>query len=99
MDGPGVNVAFQNLLIKWLKEKYHTTFIDLGTCSLHSANNGFSKLVKELDEIVELDQMVIDLLFFFKYLTCTREDFAKVSEITGIYEGIWRNIELLDRSA
>ena len=99
MDGPGVNVAFQNLLIKWLKEKYHTTFIDLGTCSLHSANNGFSKLVKELDEIVELDQMVIDLLFFFKYLTCRREDFAKVSEITGIYEGIWRNIELLDRSA
>ena len=29
MDGPNVNVAFLNLLIKELKEKYHRTFIDL----------------------------------------------------------------------
>ena len=76
MDGPGVNVAFQNLLIKWLKEKYHTTFIDLGTCSLHSANNGFSKLVKELEfsgifmnhfpkiHRSALRKIAIDLLYF-----------------------------------
>ena len=57
MDGPDVNVAFPNLLIKQLKDKYYKTFNDLGTCSLHSVNNGFSKLVKELDDIVELDQM------------------------------------------
>ena len=57
MGDPNVNVPSQNLLIKEQKEKYHTPFIDLGTCSLHSANNGFSKLVKELDDIVELDQM------------------------------------------
>ena len=57
MGDPNVNVPSQNLLIKEQKEKYHTPLIDLGTCSLHSANNGFSKLVKELDDIVELDQM------------------------------------------
>ena len=60
MGGPNVNVSSQNLLIKERKEKYHTPFIDLGTCSLHFANSGFSKLVKELDDIVELDQMAID---------------------------------------
>ena len=48
-------------LIKERKEKYHTPFIDLGICSPHSANNGFGKLVKELDDIVELDQMGNDV--------------------------------------
>ena len=67
MGSPNVNLAFQNLLIKELKEKHHTTLIDLGTCSLHSANNGFGKLVKEIDDIVELDQMAIYVHFFFKY--------------------------------
>ena len=52
MDDPNVNLAFHNLLIKDLKGKYHLTFIDLGTCSLHSVNNGLSKLVNQIDDIV-----------------------------------------------
>ena len=84
MDGPDVNVTFPNLLIKQLKDKYYKTFNDLGTCSLHSVNNGFSKLVKELDDIVELDQMAIDFHFFCKYSAGGREGFAKVSELTGM---------------
>ena len=31
MDSPNVNSAFQNLVIKELKEKYRTTLADLGT--------------------------------------------------------------------
>ena len=50
---------FQNLVINELKEHYHTTLTDLGTCSLHSANNRFGKLIKEIDGNVELDQMAI----------------------------------------
>ena len=83
MDSPNVNLAFQNLVSKELKEKYHTTLTDLGTCSLHSANNGFGKLLNEKD-IAELDQMAIDFHFFFKNSTSRREDFAKVTEITSI---------------
>ena len=41
MDSSNVNLAFQKLVIKELKEKYHTTLTNLGTCSFHSANNGF----------------------------------------------------------
>ena len=69
MDGPNPNLAFKNLLIDDLKENHKTTFICLGTCVLHMANNAFGKLVKELSEIVDLDQMAIDFHFFFKYLS------------------------------
>ena len=76
MDSPNVNSAFKNLVIKELKEKYHTTLADLGTGSFHSAKNGFGKLIKEVDDIVELEKMAIDFHFFFKYPGCRREDFA-----------------------
>ena len=67
MGGPSVNLAFQNILIKELKGKYYATFIYLVTCSIHSANNRFGELAKEIDDIVELDQMAINFHFFFKY--------------------------------
>ena len=41
------------------------------------------KLIKEIDDIFELDQVTIFYHFFFKYSTCRREDFAKVTEITS----------------
>ena len=67
MDGPNVKSAFKNLLIDDLKENHKTTLIYLGTCALHTANNAFGKLVKELSEIVDLKQMAIDFHFFLKY--------------------------------
>ena len=84
MDGPNVNLAFKELLKKNLSESYQSTFIDIGTCALHIANNAFGKLVTILNSIVELDQMAIDFHFFFKYSAGRREDFAQVSEITGV---------------
>ena len=68
MDGPNVNLAFKNLLIDDLKENDKTTFICLGTFALHTANNPFGKLVKQLSQIVDLNQMATDFHFFFKYL-------------------------------
>ena len=59
MDSSKINLTFQNLVINELKEHYHTTLTDLGTCSLHCANNRFGKLIKEIDDIVELDRMAI----------------------------------------
>ena len=58
------NLAFKNLLIDDLKENHQTTFIYLGTCALHTANNAFGKVVKELSEIIDLNQMAIDFHFF-----------------------------------
>ena len=84
MDGPNVNIAFENLLIDDLIDDHKTTFIYLGTCALHTVNNVFGKLVKELSEIVYLDQMTIDFHFFFKYSAGRREDFQDVSNVTGV---------------
>lgn len=72
-----MNLAFQNFLINDLKESCKTTFIDLGACSLHTADNAFGKLAKEINGIVYVDQMAIDFHFFLKYCTGRREDFAK----------------------
>eukprot|EP00111_Clytia_hemisphaerica_P012166 TCONS_00035734-protein len=78
LDGPNVNLAFMELLKKSI------TFIDIGTCALHVCNNAFGRLVKELNCIVELDQMAIDFHFFFKYSAGRREDYSKVTELTGV---------------
>ena len=83
MDGPNVNLAFKNLLLDDLKEN-KTTLIYQGTCALHTANNAFGKLVNELSEIVDLDQIAIEFHFFFKYSTGRREDFQDVSNVTGV---------------
>ena len=84
MHGSNVNIAFKDLLIDDLINNHETKFIYLGTLALHTVNNAFGKLVKTLSEIVDLDQMAIDFHFFFKYSAGRREDFEKVSEITGV---------------
>ena len=40
--------------------------------------------MKELSEIVDLDQMATDFHFFFKYSAGRREDFQDVSNVAGI---------------
>ena len=50
MDGPSVNKSFGDKLKTALKANNATSFIDMGNCSLHSANNDFSegpKLLKD----------------------------------------------------
>ena len=84
VDSLNINLAFQNLLINELKEKVPHNFYWSGTFYLDSDNNRFSRLVKEIDNIVELDQMASDFHLFLKYSAGTGEDFAKVSEIIGV---------------
>ena len=84
MGGPNFNLAFKNLLIDALKENHKTTFIYLGICALHTANNAFGKLLKKLSEIVDLGQIAIDFHFFFKCSAGRREDFQDISNVTGV---------------
>ena len=42
-----------------------TSFIDIGSCPLHSANNVFSEGLKLLKDCVNLDQITLDLHFFY----------------------------------
>ena len=79
MDGPNVNLSFQNKLLKEL------TIVTLGTCSLHRAITGFGKAILSIKAIVvDLDEMATDLHFFFKYSAACREQYKNCDDITGV---------------
>ena len=60
-------------------KKGATHFLDVGTCSVHIANNAFLESIKCLKDNVNVDQFA-DLHFFFKLSTARREDYRGVSE-------------------
>jgi len=84
MDGPAVNKSFSDKLKTTLNNTDATSFIDIGSCPLHSANNAFSDGLKYLKETINLDQIAIDLHFFFKLSAARREDYREVSSITEV---------------
>ena len=58
MDGPNVNLSFQNQLLKEL------TIVTLGTCPLHRGSTGFGKAILSIKaSVVDLDEMATDLHF------------------------------------
>ena len=58
MDGPNVNLSFQNKLLKEL------TIVTLGTCPLHRAITSFGKAILSIKaSVVDLDEMATDLHF------------------------------------
>ena len=60
------------------------SFIDIGTCSLHTANNAFSDGLRYLKDSVDLDEIAIDFHFFFKHSVVRKEDYKEVSCITEV---------------
>ena len=82
MDGPRVNLAFQERLSKSLEDKSDTTFLDIGTCPLHNVHNGFAKGLQVLD--FNVDQFVVDINSFFKLSSARREDYSHLEEITEL---------------
>jgi hypothetical protein len=84
MDGPAVNKSFADKLKTTLNNTDATSFIDIGSCPLHSANNAFSDGLKKLRETINLDQIAIDTHFFFKLSAGRREDYQEVSSITEV---------------
>ena len=84
MHGPSVNKKFERKLLESLEKNESTTFICIGTCSLHVANSSFGKGMATLREVVNLDQIPINLHFLFKHLSDRRIDLKLVSEITDV---------------
>ena len=58
--------------------------MDIGTYSLHIANNAFLEGIKCLKDNVNVDQFAIDLHFFFKLSAARRGDYRGVSELTDV---------------
>ena len=64
MDGPNVNLAFQEKLSKHLRDNLNKSFVNLGTCSLHSVHPAFHWGITSVS--FDLDQVFMDSHFFFK---------------------------------
>ena len=65
MDGLSVNKSFADKLKIKLKANNATSFIDIGSCPLHSVNNAFSEGLKLLKDCINLQQIALDLHFLF----------------------------------
>ena len=84
MDGPNVNLKFSRDLQQELEENNKTSFMDTGGCTLHTVHNAFGKGMSSLKDTIDLDQLVIDLHFFFKKSSARREDYCGMSAVTDV---------------
>ena len=58
--------------------------MDVGTCSIHIANNAFLEGIECLKDNVNVDQFVIDLHFFFRLFAARRKGYGGVSELADV---------------
>ena len=84
MDRPSVNKSFADKLKTTLEANNTTSFIDIGSCPLHPANNTFSEGLELLKDCINLDQIVLDLHFLNNFSTARWEDYKGASSITEI---------------
>ena len=82
MDGPNVNLSFEKKLRRSMESDFNTSFLDMGTCSLHPVHTAFRKGVLKLE--MNVDEFFHDIFFFFKHSSARREDYASVEEVTKV---------------
>ena len=81
MDGPNVNLAFQEKLSKYLGDNLDKSFLNLGTCSLHPVHTAFRRGIASMS--CDLDQFFTDNQFFFKLSSARREDYRSLHTLTN----------------
>ena len=82
MDGPHVNKCFQEKLLCDLEKELDTSFLKLGTCSLHPVHTAFRKGIKELS--FWLDNCFNHIHSFFKLSSARRENYASLVSVTNV---------------
>ena len=84
IDGPNVNKSFKSKLAEELKRRGAPHLLDVGTYSIHIANNTFLEGFKCSKDNVNIGQFATDLHFFSKLSAVRREDYRGVSELTDV---------------
>lgn len=81
MDGPNVNLKFEELLkSSEAFEQLNTSILSIGTCPLHITHNGFKAGILKLD--FSVDSLAIDINFFFKLSAARRADYIDIGSVT-----------------
>ena len=81
MDGPNVNLKFQQDLAKYFDEK-GVLFLNIDTCLLHKVHGLFKHDIKSLP--IDIDQFTVDLHGFFKLPSVQREDYKEIEDVTDV---------------
>ena len=97
-DGPNVSLSFENKLGSNL-ESINTSFLRIGTCSLHPTHIAFRKGIKSLysntinisgekESTFDLDDFFNYLHFFFKLSSARRENYASLENVTNMLKNM-----------
>ena len=86
-DGPNVNKAIKSKLNAKLQDNFKQKLVDTGSCQLHVVHNAFRRGVQAFGE--EVENLCIDLFYFFKLSPSRREDFAEIQQKLGLDEVVF----------
>ena len=86
-DGPNVNKAIKTIINSKLKANYQRELVDTGPCQLHVVHNSFRKGVERYD--LDVENLCIDIYYFFKSLPPRREDYADVQQKLNLDEFVF----------
>ena len=85
-DGPNVNKAIKTIINSKLKANYQRA-VDIGPCQLHVIHNSFRKGVEGYGS--EVENLCIDIYYFFKLSPPRREDYADVQQKLNLDEFVF----------
>ena len=83
-DGPNVNKSIKKKLNVKLQEKFKRNLVETGPCQLHVVHNAFHKGVQAFGD--DIENLCIDLFYFFKTSPARREDLAEIQYKIGLDE-------------
>ena len=84
MDGPNVNLSFERKLQEELQVSKGNSFLSIGSCVLHTVNNSFGEGMMIIKSIIDIEQFLCDVHFFFKLSSARREDYRKIEDVTDV---------------
>ena len=82
MDGPNVNLKFQEDLKGKFEENSNKTFLDINTRTLHKVHTPFKKGISKLPLVI--DQFAVNFDSLFKPCSARRENYAKLQELSEV---------------
>ena len=86
-DGPNVNKAIKTIINSKLKVNDQRELVDTGPCQLHVVHNSFRKGVEGYGS--EVENLCIDIYYFFKLSPPRREDNADVQQKLNLDEFVF----------
>ena len=91
-DGPNVNKSIKQSINNKLEEHFKRQLVGTGSCQIHIAHNSFRRGIEDYGEAIE--NLCIDLFYFFKLSASRREDYLAIQQKLDLDEIVFlRHVE------